>query len=152
MFTPLFSLPTSRARFTGVAPLHSPASLLRHFDALLAPRARGSTSGPAFDVLDEGEQFVLRADLPGFGAEDLELEATEDGLTVAGRRTMAVPEGFTAHRQERTGLAFRRSFRFSDKLDPDKISAQLDDGVLTITLAKRAAAAPRSITVRSAAA
>ena len=149
MFTPLFRVAEPRPHLN---------DLQRHFDALFSDlarpraRARRASTGPAFDVFDDGEGYRLVADLPGLRAEDLEVEATEDGLVVRGTRQLAVPEGFTAHRREREPLQLSRTFRFPTKVDPDQVGATLEQGVLTITLAKRADIKPRSITVRSVAA
>lgn len=147
MLNPLFRVPDLRHDFSGLS---------RQLDALLfdvaRPRRARPTRGPAFDVFDDGEQFRLVADLPGVSVDDLEVEATEDGLTVRGARKVEVPEGFSVHRRERGGLRLARSFTFPTKVDPDEVSATLEQGVLTITLAKRADAKPRSITVRPAAA
>lgn len=137
-------------------PYHDLHHLQRQFDALFAGWARpqrrpasASASEPAFDVFDDGEHYRLVADVPGLRAEDLEVEVTEDGVSVRGVRTVSVPEGFSVHRREREGLQLARSFTFPTKLDPTQVDATLQQGVLTITLAKRADAKPRSITVRS---
>ena len=147
MFTPLFRVPELR---------HDLPLLTRQLDALFSDLARPrsfrvrAAGGPAFDVFDDGEQYRLVADLPGLSADDLEVEATEDGLTVRGTRPVVVPEGFAVRRREREGLRLARSFTFPTKVDPDQVAATLDQGVLTITLAKRADQKPRSITVRRA--
>jgi len=143
MFTPLFRLSDPR---------HDLDQLHRTFDALFSGLARAQrvapSKGPAFDVFDEAEAYRLVADLPGLRAEDLELEATDDGLTIRGHRKVEAPEGFSVHRREREDLRFSRSFTFPTKVDPDQVEATLDKGVLTVSLAKRADAKPRSITVR----
>ena len=147
MFAPLFHVADPRHDLTG---------LQRQLDALLSdftrPRRAASAPGPAFDLYDDGEHFRLVADLPGLRAEDLEVEATEDGLTLRGTRAVAVPEGFTAHHRERGELRLARSFTFPAKIDPEQVTASLHQGVLTITLVKRASAQPRTITVHTAAA
>lgn len=143
MLTQLFRVPDPR---------HDLSGLQRQLDALFSdltrPRRARLARDPAFDVFDDGEHFRLVADLPGVKVEDLEVEATEDGLAVRGTRKVEAPEGFSVHRREREGLRLARSFTFPTKIDPDKVEATLEQGVLTITLAKRADAKPRSITVR----
>ncbi|MCX4245041.1 Hsp20/alpha crystallin family protein [Paraliomyxa miuraensis] len=136
-------------------PYHDLHQLQRQVDALLSDWARPQrrpTAGLAFDVLDDGEHYRLVADVPGLRAEDLEVEVTEDAVAIRGVRKVAVPEGFSVHRRERESLQLARSFTFPSKLDPEKVEATLEQGVLTITLAKRADAKPRSVTVRSVAA
>jgi HSP20 family protein len=145
-FSPMFRRPESYADLS---------QLQRQVDALfsdwLRPQQR-RVAGPAFDVFDDGERYRLVADVPGMKAEDLEVEATEDGLAIRGTRKVEAPEGFSVHRREREALTLARSFAFPSKIDPEQVSATLQAGVLTITLGKRADAKPRSITVQSGAA
>lgn len=145
MFTHLLRVPTSRT----FDPL---AEVQREFDEIFshfaAPRRRAAAS----EASDEGEHYRVTLDVPGLRAEDLDLQVTEDGLTVTGTRTVAVPEGFEARRRERKDYSVSRSFRFRKKVDPQAVEATFDAGVLTVTLGKRAEAKPRSITVRSRAA
>lgn len=136
-------------------PYHDLHQLQRQVDALFAdwtrPLRRQSPAS-AFDVFDDGERYRLVADVPGLRAEDLEVEVTEDGVSIRGVRRVSVPEGYSVHRREREGLQLARSFSFPSKLDPEQVEATLQQGVLTITLAKRADAKPRSVTVRTVAA
>jgi HSP20 family protein len=139
--------------FRGADPYQDLTHLQRQIDALFSDwvRPQRRVAGPAFDVFDDGETYRLVADMPGLRAEDLEVEVTEDGLAVRGSRKVEVPEGYSVHRRERKGVQLARSFTFPSKLDPENVTATLQQGVLTITLGKRADAKPRSISVRSAA-
>ena len=143
-FSPLFRRPETHADLS---------QLQRQVDALfsdwLRPQPQRRIAGPAFDVFDDGERFRLVADVPGMKAEDLEVEATEDGLAIRGVRKVEAPEGFSVHRREREALTLARSFAFPSKIDPEQGSATRQAGGLTITLGKRADAKPRSIAVQS---
>lgn len=147
MFTQLFRVSE---------PNHDLRQFQRQVDALFSawdrPRRQHQrrVEGPAFDVFDEGTAFRLVADVPGLRAEDLEVEVTEDRLTVRGARTLELPEGFTVHRRERKGLELSRTFELPSKLDPQVVTATLAQGVLTITLGKRVEAKPRTIAVSAA--
>ena len=68
-------------------------------------------------------------------------------LTISGERKVEAPEGYSVHRQERGSVKFSRSFTFPCRIDTEKASATVKDGVLTIKLAKAAEAKPRKITV-----
>jgi HSP20 family protein len=70
-------------------------------------------------------------------------------LTLSGARKTAVPEGHSAHRQERPSFEFSRSYALPAKVDADKTHATLKNGVLTITLEKAPEVKPRQITVRA---
>jgi HSP20 family protein len=144
MFTQLFRV---------ADPYQDLTHLQRQIDALFSDwvRPQRRVAGPAFDVFDDGESYRLVADMPGLRAEDLEVEVTEDGLAVRGSRKVEVPEGYSVHRRERESVNLARSFTFPSKVDPEKVTATLQQGVLTITLAKRADTKPRSIAVHSAA-
>jgi HSP20 family protein len=92
---------------------------------------------------------VLEADLPGLGEKDVQLTIHQDVLTLSGERKQDVPQGWFVHRQERAPLKFSQSFTLPVKVDPEKSSATMKNGVLTITLAKAAEAQPRAITVKA---
>jgi HSP20 family protein len=104
----------------------------------------------AWRVTEEADRYVLTAALPGVKKENLEIEATEHEITLKGKRSLAAPEGYRAHRNERSDLEFSETFAFEVALDLEKIEAKLDNGLLRIELAKQAKARPRSITVKAA--
>jgi len=92
---------------------------------------------PAIDVLQSDNGFLILADLPGVKSGDLEIQFDKDTLTVVGRR-------------EAAGYAYRRVFTLSRDIDPDGISAELADGVLTLQLPKHASRRARTIQVKKA--
>jgi HSP20 family protein len=104
---------------------------------------------PRVDFRDAGSQLVLRADIPGVADKELQLQLTQDVLTVSGVRRVAPPEGYSVHRQERTASRFSRSFTLPCAVNGDAISASLEHGVLTVTLPKAPESQPRQITVKS---
>ena len=108
-----------------------------------------TTAWPKVDVRDAGQNLVLRADLPGLAEKDIALTLTPDGLTLSGERKTTTPEGYSAQRQERPSAKFSRSWTLPYKVDADKTTATLKDGVLTVTLTKAPDAQPRQITVRA---
>jgi HSP20 family protein len=119
--------------------------------ASLAPSSRSlsASTWPPVRVTDEGDALRVEADVPGLGEKDLTLTLHEGVLTIAGKRKLEVPDGYTAQRQERVGLEFSRSFSLPAKVDAEKTRAEVKDGVLAITLAKAAEVRPRQIQVRS---
>lgn len=121
------------------------------FPDLQAPRAQ--QRGPAFNVYDKGEAYVIQAEVPGLRQEELEIEATEDGLTLRfepAQTQAEVPEGYRAHRRERALQSFSRTFSFESKLDVEQASAALQRGILTLTLTKQAKEQPRKIEITPA--
>jgi HSP20 family protein len=108
-----------------------------------------SSSWPKVNVADAGHSLVFTAEVPGVAESDFNLTVTPDGLTLAGERKTAVPEGYSVQRQERPAAKFSRSWTLPYKVDADRTTATLTNGILTITLAKAADAQPRQITVRA---
>jgi HSP20 family protein len=106
---------------------------------------------PRLSLWDEGSQLVLKADVPGLTEKDVQLQLTQDVLTVSGERRSDAPEGYSVHRQERLPARFSRSFTLPVKVDGAAITASLKDGVLTVTMPKAPESQPRQITVKAAA-
>jgi HSP20 family protein len=112
-------------------------------------RSLAASTWPPVRVSDEGDALRVEADVPGLGDKDLTLTLHEGVLTIAGKRTLEAPRGYTVQRQERAGVEFSRSFSLPAKVDPEKTRAEVKDGVLAITLAKAPDVRPRQIHVRT---
>jgi HSP20 family protein len=104
---------------------------------------------PRLSFADTGAGLVLEADLPGLGEKDVQISIHQDVLTLRGERKEDSPSGSYVHRQERRPVRFSRSFALPCKVDPEKSTASLKNGVLTITLAKATEAQPRQIAVKA---
>ena len=103
---------------------------------------------PAMDLVESGDHFVLRADLPGMSEEDIEIELEDGTLTVSGERKAEHEEreeGF--HRVERSFGAFSRSLTLPKGVDPEAVSASFDRGVLEVRIPKPAERKPRRISI-----
>ena len=110
---------------------------------------RWQASWPRMVLSETPQALTLKADLPGVRQEDLDLSLTQDVLTVSGVRRVDAPEGYSAHRRERTPLRFARSFTLPCRVNAEDIAASLKDGVLTVTLPKTPESKPRQITVKT---
>ena len=104
---------------------------------------------PRMTVDDEGDDLRLYAEVPGLSEDEIKLNLNQNVLTLAGERRVEVPEDYSVHRQERGSYAFSRSFTLPCEVDPEKASATVTDGILTISLAKAEAAKPRQIAVKA---
>jgi len=103
---------------------------------------------PAMDLVESGDHFVLRADLPGMSEEDIQIELEDGTLTVSGERRAEHEEreeGF--HRVERSFGAFSRSLTLPKGIDPEAVAASFDRGVLEIRIPKPEARKPRRISI-----
>lgn len=103
---------------------------------------------PPSNLYDNGSAYVVTAEVPGLTEKELEITATQDVVTVAGERKNETPAGYSVHRSERPSVKFRRSYAMPARINPEKVSAQLVNGVLTLTLEKAAEVKPRQISVR----
>jgi HSP20 family protein len=132
------------------------AELFRLQDQLF--RTRGAFTGekldrpagfvPAVDVYERDEKLLFDVELPGVGADDVELEVEKGVLTVKGeRKSERKSEDEGTMRLERSWGAFTRAFKLPDTVDPDSAHADMKDGVLTISFDKRAENKPRKIAI-----
>jgi HSP20 family protein len=103
----------------------------------------------AFDVKDTPEAFVFQADVPGLQEKDIEVQLQGNRLTIRGKRESEREQpGHTYYAYERSFGSFARSFTLPESADADKCNATLGDGVLTVTVPKKAAEQPKTIAVK----
>jgi len=100
---------------------------------------------PRADVVESQDGFVVTLDVPGVAKGALGVTLDDRTLTVVGRRESG-PVGEMLHRESKAA-GFRRAFTLGESIDPNGISANLRDGVATLTLPKAVAAKPRKISV-----
>jgi HSP20 family protein len=100
-------------------------------------------------VYDQGDSYLIEADLPGVGLADVNLEATEQGVMISGKRKADLPDKARIHLQEREPWTFSKSFTLPVKIDSAKAQASFHAGVLHVTLPKSAEAQPRRIQVQA---
>lgn len=101
---------------------------------------------PAATVLENADGYTLEVEMPGVNKENLEMWVENNELTILGRRSMPSLEGTLIHRESRQEN-FRRAFELDPSIDAEKISAKIEQGVVTLTLPKAEQVKPRKITV-----
>jgi HSP20 family protein len=108
----------------------------------------GTAWAPPIDVYETEDRYVVTAEVPGLSREQIELAVHDNRLTIRGTRSAGIPATAARHyhQVERGHGSFERAFRFADPVDHEQISADLRDGVLTITMPK-SASPPRRIHV-----
>ena len=105
---------------------------------------------PAFEVKETNDSFVLRADVPGVAEADLDIAVHNNILTISGTRPAEDrKDGESYALYERQFGSFSRSFALSDLADGERVEAKLGNGVLTLTIAKKAEAKPRKIALKT---
>jgi HSP20 family protein len=108
--------------------------------------AAPSPQWPTFDVEDTDDEVILTADLPGMTEDDIEVTVHGQQLIVRGERK---PKDGRFLRRTRFHGAFVRTFKLDDAYDPDRVSAHIAHGELTIRLEKTVKAKPRRIKLTS---
>ena len=103
---------------------------------------------PALVAWDDGENFQLEAELPGFKIEDIDLAVAGSELQIRGRRETPSERDWAVHRQERPSGEFFRTVTLPAPIDAERVQAALKDGVLRLTLPKAPSAKPRKIDVK----
>ncbi len=105
---------------------------------------------PPVDVVEDTTGLTLYADMPGVSRERLNLRVEGDTLTIEGELSLPVPQDMQASHAEVQQSRYRRAFELSKELDPQKIAAELNQGVLRVRIPKAEHAQPRRIDVRVA--
>ena len=108
---------------------------------------------PPVDIYQTGDhELVLKAELPDMTRDDIDINIENFVLTIKGEKKLAgdVKEEQFHHVERRYGV-FSRSFSLPQTVDPNRVSAEYKDGVLTVRLPLREEAKPRSIKVEVAA-
>ena len=127
----------------------------RLFSTFFDPADAGGTNGaalrrwvPAMDLVEAEDHFVLRADLPGLGPDDVNVEVEDNVLTLSGeRKAEHESKGEGYYRVERSSGHFRRSLTLPEGVDLDHIDASFDKGVLEIRIPKPEQRKPRKISI-----
>ena len=124
-------------------------------NTLVRENRSGSTNGerapeqfiaPAATVLETADGYTLEVEMPGVSKENLDMWVENNELTITGRRAMPSVEGTLIHRESRAEN-FRRTFELDPSIDAGKISAKIEQGVVSLTLPKAEQVKPRKITV-----
>lgn len=105
---------------------------------------------PALNVFEEKDILIIKAELPGVQAEDLDISFEGETLTIKGRRKpYQNGQKSSYHRREIEMGSFSRSVTLPLKINPDTLAAKLQNGILAITMEKAASVKPRQVNVVS---
>jgi len=121
-------------------------------EGLTSPLFREPLAGvfPLMNVTEDGDNYYVRAELPGIKADELNISLTGNSLSVAGERTIpAENEKARYHRREREAGKFSRVASLPSQVDTSKVEARCVDGVLTVVLPKAEEAKPKQIAVKT---
>lgn len=123
---------------TAVTTASTPAPEARREPALLPP----------VDVVEDATGITLYADLPGVPKDKLNLRVEGDTLSIDAELVLPLPQGMEPSHAEVQLARYRRAFTLSKELDPTKVGAELNHGVLRVRIPKAEHAQPRRIQVQ----
>ena len=101
---------------------------------------------PPASVTESAEGYMLEIEMPGVKKDGLDISVENNELNVIGRRSLPAVEGALIHHESRPEN-FRRKFEIDPSIDAEKISAKIDQGLVTLTLPKAEHVKPRKITI-----
>ena len=103
---------------------------------------------PPINVFQQGDDLVAIVELPGVDRENLNIQAKENTIRIAGQKTINYPESVSVHRRERLSGAFDRTLVVPMQIDSDRIQAEYNDGLLALFIPRAEKDKPRTIQVR----
>ena len=105
---------------------------------------------PAMDLVEAEDHFLLKADLPGLGEDDVKIEIRDNALTISGeRKAEDVHSERGWYRVERSFGQFSRSLTLPEGVNADAVEATFDRGVLEVRIPKPEQRKPRRISIKS---
>jgi HSP20 family protein len=102
---------------------------------------------PRVEIESRDDGYLIRAEMPGVEKGGLEITVDNGELIILGRRTPLAVTGEAVYREIRP-YDFRRTYELDPSIDTTKVSARMDEGVLTLTLPKAETVKPRKISVQ----
>ena len=131
--------------FTRWDPLRDLLALHEQIGPLVGNDAPGWT--PPVDLYETADAFVLTAELPGLTREQIEIHAEDSRVTIRGARIAGQFPCEQYHRVERGHGRFSRSFMLTESIDVDGVTADLREGLLTLTMPKAGGRGVRRVDV-----
>jgi HSP20 family protein len=114
-------------------------------------RARGNVQRrwiPAMDLVEDGDHYVLRLDIPGVAQDDVKVELVENVLTISGERRSEHESAKDGNRRiERAWGSFTRSLTLPEGIDANSLTASYDKGVLQVSIPKPEVRRPQRVTI-----
>jgi HSP20 family protein len=102
---------------------------------------------PPINVFQQGSDLLAIIELPGIDKDRLQIQAQENRVRIAGKKTISYPEGVSVHRRERISGEFDRTLSLPVELEPDGIKAEYRDGILALFLPRSERDKPRTIKI-----
>ena len=104
---------------------------------------------PRIDVSYNEAETLITADMPGVDTDGVDVSVQGDELIITGKCNVSIPESFNIKWQEYKLGNYRKSFKITESIDLEKISAVMKDGVLTLVLPNKKQAIPVKVKVKA---
>jgi HSP20 family protein len=125
--------------------------LQNQVDREFTSSARAAGGFPAVNIWQGSDSAALTAELPGVDPADIDISVKEDVITITGERKAPATDDQTVwHRRERAYGRFSRVIQLPFRVDPDRVEARMQDGVLQIELHRPEADKPRRVQIKAA--
>jgi HSP20 family protein len=131
----------------GADPFRELRRLQEEMDRLAGAFTPAATGFPAVNLYAGRDGIAILAELPGVAKDELEVHAHRDTLTLRGTRRPAAEDEAAYHRRERRSGAFTRTIQLPFRVDPERIEARLENGVLRLSLQRPEEDKPRRIEI-----
>ncbi|MBF0441148.1 MAG: Hsp20/alpha crystallin family protein [Oligoflexales bacterium] len=103
---------------------------------------------PAINIFESDGNLKIKAEAPGMEKKDINIELKGDSIVISGERKPSLEGAGNYHRREIRSGKFNRQFQLPYRVDTEKISANLEDGILTIDLERAEEDKPRKISIK----
>jgi HSP20 family protein len=108
----------------------------------------GTGTYPPVNVFQQGDDLVAILELPGVDKDELNIQAKENTIRIAGRKSVDYPGDVSVHRRERLWGVFDRTLVMPMQIDPDGIKAEYNDGMLALFIPRAERDKPRTIQIQ----
>lgn len=133
-------------------PLDTLLGLQRALESAMSSDWFGSTTAsygafPLINVFQDGDDFVVIAELPGMSKDALEIQVKRNQVRIAGTKKVERSEGVSVHRRERVAGDFDRTITFPAELNAEGAKAEYRDGILALFVPRAESERPRAIQI-----
>jgi len=151
IYRSLYGVPAWKVRspFDELSKMHRQVD--RIMDAFSGRRERRLSAGvfPPINLSEDKDHYFVCTELPGIKADQIDIQVTGKNLSLMGELRIAKEgDGVRYHRREREGGSFSRVIALPGDINADKVEAHLENGILTVKIAKAEESKPRQIEIR----
>ena len=122
--------------------------LNREFNRLFGVRHQRRDYWPETNIYENQNEYMIVSKLPGVKKEDLSLSVKDNAIKISGKRESEKENKINYHLKERREGEFERNFLLHEKIEADKIEAELKNGILLVKIPKSPETKPKTIEIK----